>query len=100
MISGRLGDRGRVFFIDESRDAWCKEEFLQENLVLRRLRDGSTHRAIKFFWEPSELEERLRALGWDVRVESTGDFLWVSARCRRDERGAGRSGPATQERAH
>jgi demethylmenaquinone methyltransferase/2-methoxy-6-polyprenyl-1,4-benzoquinol methylase len=76
LISGCLGERGRVFFIDESHDAWRKEEFLQENLVLRRLRDGSTHRVIKFFWEPSELEERLRALGWDVRVESTGDFLW------------------------
>ena len=76
LISGCLGERGRVFFIDESHDAWRKEEFLQENLVLRRLRDGSTHRVIKFFWEPRELEERLRALEWDVRVESTGDFIW------------------------
>jgi hypothetical protein len=65
-----------VFFVDESRDAWRKEEFLEDNLVLRRLGDGSAHRVIKIFWDPSELQARLRAMKWDSRVESTGDFIW------------------------
>jgi SAM-dependent methyltransferase len=76
LIRDCLGDRGRVFFMDESRDAWRKEEFLEENLVLRRLGDGSAHRVVKVFWEPSELQERLRTMKWDSRVESTGDFIW------------------------
>jgi SAM-dependent methyltransferase len=76
LIRGCLRDGGRVFFIDEAHDAWRKEEFLEENLVLRRLGDGSTHRVVKIFWEPSELQERLRALQWEARVDSTGDFLW------------------------
>jgi SAM-dependent methyltransferase len=76
LIRDCLGVRGRVFFMDESRDAWRKEEFLEENLVLRRLGDGSAHRVVKVFWEPSELQERLRTMKWDSRVESTGDFIW------------------------
>jgi SAM-dependent methyltransferase len=76
LIRGCLREEGRVFFIDESHDAWRDEEFLEKNLVLRRLGDGSTHRVVKIFWEPSELQERLRELQWDARVASTGDFLW------------------------
>jgi SAM-dependent methyltransferase len=76
LIRGCLREDGRVFFIDESHDAWRDEEFLEKNLVLRRLGDGSTHRVVKIFWEPSELQERLRELQWDARVDLTGDFLW------------------------
>jgi SAM-dependent methyltransferase len=76
LVRDCLDDRGRVFFIDESQDAWRNEEWLDENLVLRRLRDGSTHRVIKVFWSPAELEKRLRGLAWDAKVESTGYFLW------------------------
>jgi SAM-dependent methyltransferase len=76
LIRRCLSARGRVFFIDESHNAWRKEEFLEKNLVLRRLEDGSTHRVVKIFWEPSELQDRLRSLQWDAGVNSTGDFLW------------------------
>ena len=76
LVRGCLSDRGRVFFADESRDAWRKEEFLQGDVIIRRLGDGSTHRVIKIFWEPSELQERLRTMEWEARVESTGDFIW------------------------
>ena len=76
LVSRCLNAGGRVFFVDESRDAWRKEEFLEDNLVLRRLGDGSAHRVIKIFWDPSDLQARLRAMKWDSRVESTGDFIW------------------------
>jgi demethylmenaquinone methyltransferase/2-methoxy-6-polyprenyl-1,4-benzoquinol methylase len=76
LVDDCLNDSGRVFFVDESRDAWRKEEHLEDNLVLRRLEDGSAHRVIKIFWEPSELQDRLRTMKWNAIVESTGDFIW------------------------
>lgn len=29
-------------------------------------------------WAPSELEARLRQLGWEITVEQSGPFLWGS----------------------
>jgi hypothetical protein len=48
--------------------------------VRRRLQDGSEHRAVKIFWEADDLEPRLRALGWDITVRSTGAFYWGEGR--------------------
>jgi SAM-dependent methyltransferase len=71
-----LGPAGRVFFVDEARAARSKEEFVGEALVRRRLRDGTTHRVVKIFWDPHELRTRLHHLGWNARVESTEHFIW------------------------
>jgi SAM-dependent methyltransferase len=73
---------GRIFFADEGRHSYWFEEFVDEGdgVVLRRLRDGSVHRAVKVFWSPEELEERLERLGWDVTVRSTGAFYWGEGR--------------------
>ena len=84
LVARCVEDRGRVFFIDEAEDAWRHEEELTEEflegggtpLVRRRLQDGSAHRVVKVFWNPQELQARLRSMGWDVRVQSTGAFFW------------------------
>ncbi len=45
-------------------------------VVRRELLDGSEHYAIKVLWDASELERRLRGLGWDISVWSTDAFYW------------------------
>src|SRR5829696_2824019 len=45
--------------------------------VLRRLTDGTPHRAVKVPHEPAELEQRLARLGWRITVTQTsGPFYW------------------------
>ena len=69
---------GRVFFADEGRhDSW-HEDFIEADrpVVRRTLRDGTTHRAVKVFWEPSDLQRRLRRLGWEISVQHAGPFYW------------------------
>jgi SAM-dependent methyltransferase len=83
LVAECLAPSGRVFFVDETRAAdWRGEEFLEETgqLVRRRLQDGSEHRAVKIFWEADDLERRLRSLGWDITVRSTGAFYWGEGR--------------------
>ena len=69
---------GRVFFAD---DAYRTPDELVEgassSTIRRRLRDGSTHRAVKVPHTPADLEARLRRLGWDIEVsQSAGPFFW------------------------
>jgi hypothetical protein len=45
--------------------------------VLRELEDGRQFRAVKVFYQPSELEGKLRALGWNIEVRAAGRrFYW------------------------
>jgi len=78
LVAACLGPRGRVFFMDEGRHLHWREEFVDEaaGVVRRTLQDGSEHRAVKVLWNVGELEERLRGLGWDIRVTGTGAFYW------------------------
>jgi demethylmenaquinone methyltransferase/2-methoxy-6-polyprenyl-1,4-benzoquinol methylase len=79
LVKDALAPSGRVFFVDEGRHDYWKEEFVEHegrHVVTRRLRDGSSYRAVKVFWQAEELEQRLRALGWHVFVRSTGVFYW------------------------
>ena len=45
--------------------------------MLRQLEDGRQFRAVKVFYEPSELEAMLRTLRWNVEVRPAGErFYW------------------------
>jgi hypothetical protein len=70
---------GRVLFIDEHVDERGKEAYVagRDEVVERRLRDGSTFRVIKNVVDPRELELRLRRLGWDCTIRRDGSD-WVS----------------------
>jgi demethylmenaquinone methyltransferase/2-methoxy-6-polyprenyl-1,4-benzoquinol methylase len=60
---------GRVFLVDDN--ARRPEELIYgqaSSAVQRRLKDGTTHRVVKVAHQPAELEERLRQLGWRIRV--------------------------------
>lgn len=74
-----LAPSGRVFFADEGPHDFWKEEFVEEAnqpIVRRKLRDGSSYRVVKVFWEPNRLENRLTSMGWQISVHSTGAFYW------------------------
>lgn len=71
-----LADDGRIVFVDEHLSNAGKETWLAEDVVRRRLRDGSTHRVIKAFLDPDPLVDRLSALGWQADVRPLGHG-WV-----------------------
>jgi SAM-dependent methyltransferase len=78
VVRRALKPTGRVFFEDEFENAF-KDEFIAHPtlpLVRRSTRDGSEFRVVKVYWQPRELEQQLRDLGWDIKVHTTGPFYW------------------------
>ncbi|HEY3905727.1 MAG TPA: class I SAM-dependent methyltransferase [Streptosporangiaceae bacterium] len=77
LLRGLLVVGGRVLFIDEHVDERGKEAYVpeQDEVVERRLTDGSTFRVIKNFVEPAELELRLRRIGWDCSIRRVDSRL-------------------------
>jgi 2-polyprenyl-3-methyl-5-hydroxy-6-metoxy-1,4-benzoquinol methylase len=82
-LRGLLAENGRVLFIDEHVDAREKEAYVvgRDEVVERRLRDGTTFRVIKNFVDPEGLERWLRRLGWDCAIRRDGS-AWVCGEAR------------------
>jgi demethylmenaquinone methyltransferase/2-methoxy-6-polyprenyl-1,4-benzoquinol methylase len=79
LVGDSLAANGRVFFIDELGTERTRgmETRLDGDAVLRQLEDGRQCRAVKVFYQPSELEAKLRTLGWNVDVRPAGRrFYW------------------------
>jgi 2-polyprenyl-3-methyl-5-hydroxy-6-metoxy-1,4-benzoquinol methylase len=78
LLAKLLAENGRVLFIDEHIDERGKEAYVagRDEVVERRLTDGSTFRVIKNFVDPTGLESRLRGLGWDCAIRRDGSD-WV-----------------------
>jgi demethylmenaquinone methyltransferase/2-methoxy-6-polyprenyl-1,4-benzoquinol methylase len=79
LVGDSLAPNGRVFFIDELETDRARglETRVDNDAVLRELEDGRRFRAVKVFYTPSELEARLRSLGWNVEVRAAGRrFYW------------------------
>ena len=80
LVGDCLKEDGRVFFAD---DAYRTPDELVEgpssSTIRRRLDDGTSYRLVKVPHRPADLEERLRRIGWDIRVTATsGPFYWGS----------------------
>jgi SAM-dependent methyltransferase len=78
LVADCLKDDGRVFFAD---DAYRTPDELingpESSTIRRRLDDGSSYRLVKVPHEPADLEERLRRLGWQIKVTpASGPFYW------------------------
>ena len=83
LLQGLLAIDGRVLFIDEHIDERPKEAYVagEDEIVERRLNDGSTFRVVKNFVDPKQLEARLRRLGWECTVKRDGcDWIHGEAR--------------------
>jgi demethylmenaquinone methyltransferase/2-methoxy-6-polyprenyl-1,4-benzoquinol methylase len=75
LVDRGLTDTGRVFMIDELPAVADIEHVLEGTVapaVERPLRSGARHRAVKVWWEPGELIERLRKLGWRAEIHPVG----------------------------
>jgi SAM-dependent methyltransferase len=87
LVGRCTGDRGRVGFVDEDERAAGLEVDRPSGhpeVARRTLSDGRSFDIIKVFWEPEELEQRLRSLRWDVHVERIAERFMV---------GSGQPGP-------
>jgi demethylmenaquinone methyltransferase/2-methoxy-6-polyprenyl-1,4-benzoquinol methylase len=80
LVSTCLKPDGRVIFIDEDDRATGNDHRVSVGDVpaaRRTLGDGRTFHVVKVFWDPDELEARLRLLGWTARVRRLGEtFLY------------------------
>ncbi len=72
---------GRFFFVDsvrESQSTAVDHKLSNEDdgeTLVRKLNDGREFRIFKLFYKPHELEARLKALGWDAKVNQTETFF-------------------------
>ena len=83
LVQTSLRDGGRVAFVDEDDRGTMNDDIhLVENVPVapRTLRDGRRFDIVKVYWDPSELQDRVSALGWQVAVRRVGEtFLYGSA---------------------
>jgi SAM-dependent methyltransferase len=89
LVDDCLGAGGRVAFADDGYRT--PEELIEDeasSVIQRRLRDGTSFRAVKVPHTPEGLEARLGELGWSFSVGYVGGpFFWGSG-ARGDEPGA------------
>jgi SAM-dependent methyltransferase len=85
IVDQALSAQGRVFFVDERADVWRRLRWSEPDLPLedRELSDGQVFRAVKVYWDPHDLEARLRSLGWAMSVTATGDAFFWGQGCRK-----------------
>jgi SAM-dependent methyltransferase len=82
LVADGLKEDGRVFFADD----WYRPpgELVagpSSPTVRRELDDGRSYRLLKVPHRPAELEERLRGIGWNIKVTATsGPFYWGAGR--------------------
>ena len=79
-VAGALRPGGRVFFIDSARTeaSTAADHRLPDAgkaTMTRRLDDGREFQIVKRFYEPERLTRTLAELGWECRVETTGEFF-------------------------
>lgn len=81
-----LAPEGRICFIDEDDRGAINDEVTVVDgvpLARRTLADGREFDIVKIFWDPAELERRLRSGGWDVDVRPVGDSFLHGTGCLR-----------------
>jgi SAM-dependent methyltransferase len=78
LVDACLKPGGRVFFVDDGyRTADELVEGAGSSIIRRRLKDGTSYRAVKVPLKSAELERRLCGLGWRITVTPTaGPFFW------------------------
>ena len=78
LVRYALKPGGRVFFVDslhpERPSEWDRYRNAPgDHVTIRKLDDGREFRIVKVFYDPKELSSRLRDLGWNIRVRTSGD---------------------------
>jgi SAM-dependent methyltransferase len=78
VVADALQPAGTVFFFDDTHRTDDELRDGDESpFVWRRTAAGTTFRVVKIPYEPAALEQRLRAMGWNIEVHgSSGPFYW------------------------
>jgi SAM-dependent methyltransferase len=86
LLRSCLTPSGRAFLIDNRNDrqpeTMAKDPFVlkyDNDLHVRRLRDGSEHRVVSVMYEPGELQSLIEAEGWEAEIQATRWFIFGSA---------------------
>jgi demethylmenaquinone methyltransferase/2-methoxy-6-polyprenyl-1,4-benzoquinol methylase len=79
-VSDSLSPGGRVFFVDSRHEhtSTASDHLLpkpEATTLRRRLNNGSEYQIYKVFYEPSDLVNRLRTLGWTFEVSQTAHYF-------------------------
>ncbi len=82
IVEQSLKPGGKVFFADTLRHGiktvGARDHHRQDDeghITERYLNDGASFNIYKVFYEPKELKDRLRSLGWRVDVRTTGAYF-------------------------
>ena len=84
LVRSCLAPGGRVFFVDSRHEptSTAVDHRLpkpEETVLRRRLNDGREFQIYKVFYDPTDLTERLRELGWQFDIRHTENyFLYAS----------------------
>ncbi len=86
-VGRALKPGGRVFFIDSARTetSTAADHRLPNHdtdTMTRRLDDGREFQIVKRFYEPAQLTGRLRELGWEAHITTTGEYFIYGAASR------------------
>ncbi len=85
-LRGLVTGHGRVLFVDEHPDVCGKEAYAagSDEIIQRRLGDGSEHRLVKVFVHPGQMSARLNQLGWQSCIRrDRNDWVIGEARPRK-----------------
>ena len=78
-VHAALKPGGRLFFVDsgavERSSSHRGTAKLGDDLQRRVLKDGRQFDIVKVYYDPAELTETLRAHGFDIEVQSSGNFF-------------------------
>jgi ubiquinone/menaquinone biosynthesis C-methylase UbiE len=91
LVGRALVDGGRVFFIDNLKNpsaaAGKLRRFLQrdtaaDGVIVRRLNDGREFRAVKIYYDPDDLRQRLARIDWrfDIRTTEWSFYYGIGGR--------------------
>ena len=84
LVRACLRPGGRVAFVDEDDRGSVNDDSRvigDVPVATRTLGDGRQFNIVKVFWDPTDLEQRLRALNWHIDVRPVGEtFMYGSGR--------------------
>jgi SAM-dependent methyltransferase len=86
LVGSCLAPGGRVFFVDSRRHetSTARDHLLpgpEAAVLTRRLNDGREFQVYKIFYDPEELTQRLRRLGWDLTISETAHYFLYGSAC-------------------
>jgi demethylmenaquinone methyltransferase/2-methoxy-6-polyprenyl-1,4-benzoquinol methylase len=80
VVAEALKPGGRVFFIDSrfEQTSTAKNHTLEnpdDTVIKRKLNDGREFNIVKIFYQPAELEAKLRKTGWQITAAETPQYF-------------------------